>query len=63
MLTSRSCLSQFLRDYFHAQGDEKGLSKETLHNPKYNELMSIRMHYDWSTCVFLELLQSQPDSR
>lgn len=52
-----------MRDYFHAQGDEKGLSKETLHNPKYNELMSIRMHYDWSTCVFLELLQSQPDSR
>ncbi|CED85310.1 Munc13 homology 1 [Phaffia rhodozyma] len=44
----------FLRDYFHAQGDEKGLSLETLHNQKYNDLMSIRMHYDWSTDALME---------
>ncbi|GJJ09370.1 hypothetical protein Clacol_003592 [Clathrus columnatus] len=44
---------QFLRDYFHANG-EGPIPLETLQNPKYREILSIRLYYDWHTDVLME---------
>ena len=45
---------QFLRDYFYA-GGEGPISLEALQNQKYRDVVSIRLYYDWHTCVLLIL--------
>lgn len=40
---------QSLRLFFYADGE--GLPLETLQNQKYNEIVSIRLYYDWATWV------------
>ena len=40
-------LVQFLRDYFHIDGE--GISLEALQNQKYRDVLSIRLYYDWHT--------------
>lgn len=41
---------QFLRDYFYA-GGEGPVPLEALQNQKYRDVLSIRLYYDWHTCV------------
>ena len=41
---------QFLRDYFYA-GGEGPVPLESLQNQKYRDVLSIRLYYDWHTCV------------
>jgi len=43
---------QFLRDYFYANG-EGPVPLEALQNQKYRDVVSIRLYYDWHTCVSL----------
>ncbi|TXT13456.1 hypothetical protein VHUM_00823 [Vanrija humicola] len=45
---------KFLRDFFYAAGDESGVSLTTLQNAKFNEIMSVRIYYDWSTDDLME---------
>jgi hypothetical protein len=40
-----------LRDFFYAGGE--GLPLENLQNQKYRDIVSIRLYYDWDTCVFI----------
>jgi hypothetical protein len=47
-------LAQFLRDYFYA-GGEGPVPLEVLQNQKYRDVVSIRLYYDWHTCVCLRL--------
>ena len=42
---------KFLRDYFYA-GGEGPVALEVLQNQKYRDVVSIRLYYDWHTCVF-----------
>jgi hypothetical protein len=42
---------QFLRDFFYADGG--GLPLENLQNQKYRDIVSIRLYYDWDTCVLI----------
>lgn len=39
-----------MRDYFYA-GGEGPVPLETLQNQKYRDVVSIRLYYDWHTCV------------
>jgi hypothetical protein len=39
-----------LRDYLYA-GGEGPVPLETLQNQKYRDIVSIRLYYDWHTCV------------
>jgi hypothetical protein len=41
---------KFLRDYFYA-GGEGPVPLELLQNQKYRDVVSIRLYYDWHTCV------------
>ncbi|TIB94728.1 hypothetical protein E3Q19_00111 [Wallemia mellicola] len=43
---------QSLRLFFHADGE--GLPLEMLQNQKYNEIVSIRLYYDWPTDPLME---------
>ena len=46
---------KFLRDFFYAGGAEGGVELSTLQSPKYNEIMSLRIYYDWSTDDLMEV--------
>lgn len=50
-----SCAYQFLRDYFYAQGDKQGVPLEQLQNFGYNDIMRVRLFYDWSTDDLMEV--------
>lgn len=50
---------KFLRDFFYAAGDESGVSLTTLQNAKFNEIMSVRIYYDWSTDDLMEVSIAQ----
>lgn len=39
-----------MRDYLYA-GGEGPVPLETLQNQKYRDIVSIRLYYDWHTCV------------
>lgn len=44
---------KFLRDFFYAGGD--GTPLATIQNAKFNEIMSARIYYDWSTDDLMEV--------
>jgi hypothetical protein len=46
---------QFLRDYFHAGGDESGLPLEELQTQAYQDILRIRIFYDWNTDDLMEV--------
>lgn len=46
---------QFLRDFFHAGGDSKGVPLDVLQNRKYNDLLRVRIYYDWTTDSLMEV--------
>jgi hypothetical protein len=46
---------KFLRDFFYAGGDSSGVPLATLQNAKFNEIMSVRIYYDWSTDDLMEV--------
>lgn len=46
---------KFLRDFFYAGGDASGVPLSTLQNAKFNEIMSVRIYYDWSTDDLMEV--------
>lgn len=41
-----------LLNFFYAEGE--GMSMESLQNPKYREIMSLRLYYDWHTDQLME---------
>lgn len=43
-----------MRDYFYASG-EGPVPLEALQNQKYRDILSIRLYYDWHTCVLPSL--------
>lgn len=43
---------KFLRDFLYANGD--GLPVNILQNAKFNEIMSVRIYYDWATDDLME---------
>jgi len=45
---------KFLKDFFYVGGDESGVPLSTLQNAKYNEILSVRIYYDWSTDDLME---------
>ena len=45
---------KFLRDFFYVGGDESGVPLSTLQNPKFNEILSVRIYYDWRTDDLME---------
>ena len=45
----------FLRDFFYLNGDPRGVPLNVLQNQKYNEIMSVRMYYDWATDDLMEV--------
>jgi hypothetical protein len=49
-----------MRDYFYAQGDGKGLPLEELQNYGYNDIMRLRIYYDWSTDDLMEVSPIRP---
>lgn len=46
---------KFLRDFFYAGGDGSGVPLATLQNAKFNEIMSVRIYYDWTTDDLMEV--------
>jgi len=46
---------KFLRDFFYAGGDSSGVPLATLQNAKFNEIMSVRIYYDWNTDDLMEV--------
>lgn len=46
---------KFLRDFLHVGGHESGVSLSVLQNAKFNEIMSVRIYYDWSTDDLMEV--------
>lgn len=52
---------KFLRDFFYAGGAEGGVPLSTLQNTKYNEIMSLRIYYDWATDDLMEVSVPLPD--
>lgn len=46
---------KFLRDFLYAGGDASGVPLSTLQNSKFNEIMSVRIYYDWSTDDLMEV--------
>lgn len=46
---------KFLRDFFYAGGAEGGVPLATLQTTKYNEIMSLRIYYDWATDDLMEV--------
>lgn len=49
---------KFLRDFFYAGGDDSGVPLNTLQNAKFNEIMSVRIYYDWNTDDLMEVSTS-----
>jgi hypothetical protein len=47
-------MSQFLRDYFYASGDSNGIPLEELQVQAYQELLRVRIFYDWPTDDLME---------
>jgi hypothetical protein len=45
---------KFLRDFFYA-GGEGGVPLSVLQNAKFNEILSVRIYYDWSTDDLMEV--------
>jgi len=45
---------KFLRDFFYVGGDESGVPLSTLQNQKFNEILSVRIYYDWRTDDLME---------
>lgn len=52
---------KFLRDYFHAGGDESGLPLEELQTQPYHDLMRLRIYYDWKTDDLMEVSRAELD--
>lgn len=46
---------KFLRDFFYVGGDESGVPLSVLQNPKFNEILSVRIYYDWRTDDLMEV--------
>ena len=46
---------KFLRDFFYVGGDESGVSLSVLQNAKFNEILSVRIYYDWKTDDLMEV--------
>jgi hypothetical protein len=46
---------KFLRDFFYVGGDESGVSLSVLQNAKFNEILSVRIFYDWRTDDLMEV--------
>nr|XP_019005449.1 uncharacterized protein I203_02304 [Kwoniella mangroviensis CBS 8507]OCF68910.1 hypothetical protein I203_02304 [Kwoniella mangroviensis CBS 8507] len=45
---------KFLRDFFYVGGDASGVPLSTLQNAKFNEILSVRIYYDWNTDDLME---------
>ncbi|WRT65054.1 uncharacterized protein IL334_001996 [Kwoniella shivajii] len=45
---------KFLRDFFYVGGDESGVPLSVLQNAKFNEILSVRIYYDWNTDDLME---------
>ncbi|WWC67647.1 uncharacterized protein I206_101557 [Kwoniella pini CBS 10737] len=45
---------KFLRDFFYVGGDASGVPLGTLQNAKFNEILSVRIYYDWNTDDLME---------
>jgi len=50
---------KFLRDFFYVGGDESGVSLSVLQNAKFNEILSVRIYYDWKTDDLMEVSWSR----
>lgn len=46
---------KFLRDFFYVGGDESGVPLNILQNAKFNEILSVRIYYDWRTDDLMEV--------
>jgi hypothetical protein len=46
---------KFLRDFFYVGGDESGVPLTVLQNQKFNEILSVRIYYDWRTDDLMEV--------
>jgi len=46
---------KFLRDFFYVGGDASGVPLSTLQNAKFNEILSVRIYYDWKTDDLMEV--------
>ncbi len=46
---------KFLRDFFYIGGDASGVPLSTLQNAKFNEILSVRIYYDWKTDDLMEV--------
>lgn len=46
---------KFLRDFFYVGGDESGVPLGILQNQKFNEILSVRIYYDWKTDDLMEV--------
>jgi hypothetical protein len=46
---------KFLRDFFYVGGDESGVPLSVLQNAKFNEILSVRIFYDWRTDDLMEV--------
>lgn len=46
---------KFLRDFFYVGGDESGVPLAVLQNQKFNEILSVRIYYDWGTDDLMEV--------
>ncbi|WWC59160.1 uncharacterized protein I303_101708 [Kwoniella dejecticola CBS 10117] len=45
---------KFLRDFFYVGGDTSGVPLSILQNAKFNEILSVRIYYDWNTDDLME---------
>ena len=46
---------KFLRDFFYVGGHESGVPLSVLQNQKFNEILSVRIYYDWRTDDLMEV--------
>ena len=51
---------KFLRDFFYVGGDASGVPLSILQNPKFNEILSVRIYYDWKTDDLMEVSLTNP---
>ena len=49
---------KFLRDFLYVGGDASGVPLSTLQNAKFNEILSVRIYYDWKTDDLMEVRSS-----
>lgn len=52
---------KFLRDFFYVGGDESGVPLTVLQNQKFNEILSVRIYYDWRTDDLMEVSLLYPE--